>query len=197
MGNKLIFAVLRIGVLIVVLSGCGSPDTREPRGALALASQAVEAGDARTLFRVIDERSRHALAAIQRARGASAALVRADYPPEAQAAALAQLGDAALATDPTELFVRRCPPACLAEIGATLGAPAGEQTVPGEAGPELEITTTTGGRVRLFKSKGGHYGIVFRRRELFDERNRASRELEQIRTNAKVYRKRKALEGQN
>jgi hypothetical protein len=194
MGNKLIFVVVRIVVLIAVLSGCWSPDTREPRGALALASQAVEAGDARMLFKVIDQRSRHALAAIQQARSAAAALIRADYPPQAQAAALAQLGDAALAADPAELFVRRCPKACQAELGATLGAPASERTVQGEAGPELEITTATGGHVRLFRGKEGHYGIVFRRQELSDERDRASRELEQIRANAEVYRKRKALE---
>jgi hypothetical protein len=190
MGNKMIFVVASFAMLL----GCWSPDTREPRGALALASQAVEAGDAQLLFRVIDVRSRHALAAIQRARSEAAGLIRAHYPAEAQASALAQLGDAAVATDVTDLFVRRCPKACQVEIGARLGAPTGEKVVQGEAGPELEITTATGGTLRLYKGKEGHYGLVFHRRELSDERDRAARELEQIRQNADVYRKRKALE---
>jgi hypothetical protein len=190
MGNKLIF----VAGLIAVLLGCGAPDTREPRGALAVASEAIEARDSRRLFRVIDPRSRHALAAIQAARRQAVALIRADYPADAQAAALAQLGDDALATDPPDLFARRCLAACRAEIGALLGAPAHERVVQGEAGPELEIETATGTRVRLFKGKDDHYGIVYRRVELSDERDRASRELEQIRKNAEVYRKRKALE---
>lgn len=190
MGNKLIFIVGSFAVLL----GCWSPDTREPRGALALASQAVEAGDGRMLFRAIDPRSRHALAAIQQARSEAAALIRASYPAQAQASALAQLGDAALASDVADLFVRRCPKACQAELGAGLGAPTSEKVVQGEAGPELEITTATGGHVRLFKGKGGHYGIVFRRQELSDERDRASRELDQIRQNAEIYRRRQALE---
>jgi len=59
MGNKLIFVVV---TAIATLLGCGGPDTREPRGALALAAQAIEAGQAPMLLRVIDERSRHALA---------------------------------------------------------------------------------------------------------------------------------------
>jgi len=191
MGNKLIFVV---GAFAVLLLGCWSPDTREPRGALALASQAVEAGDAQLLFRVIDVRSRHALAAIQQARSEAAGLIRAHYPADAQAAALAQLGDAAVATDVADLFVRRCPKACQAEIGARLGAPTSEKVVQGEAGPELEVTTATGGRLRLYKGKEGHYGLVFHRQELSAERDRAARELEQIRANADIYRKRKALE---
>lgn len=192
MGNKLILAVL---VSAAVVLGCGAPDTREPRGALALAAEAVAAGHAPTLFRVIDQRSRFALAAIQQARAEAAALVRADYPPEAQAAALAQLGDAALATDPADLFARRCTKPCMDQLGAQLGAPVRERAASGEAGPELEVETANGHRIRLMKSREGHYGIVFdRRHELFDERNRAARELEQIRANAEVYRKRKALE---
>jgi hypothetical protein len=190
MGNKLIFIVASFGAVL----GCWSPDTREPRGALALASQAVEAGDAKLLFRVIDVRSRHALAAIHKARSEAAGLIRAHYPADAQASALAQLGDAAVATDVTDLFVRRCPKACQAEIGARLGAPAGEKVVQGEAGPELEITTATGGRLRLYKGKEGHYGLLFHRQALSDERDRAARELDQIRQNADIYRKRKALE---
>jgi hypothetical protein len=190
MGNKLILIVASFGALL----GCWSPDTREPRGALALAAQAVEAGDARMLFRVIDVRSRHALAAIQQARSEAAGLIRAHYPADGQAGALAQLGDAALATDVADLFARRCAKACQAEIGARLGAPTGEKVVQGEAGPELEITTATGGLLRLYKGKEGHYGLVFQRQELSAERDRAARELEQIRQNAEVYRKRKALE---
>ena len=114
-------------------------------GALALASQAIEAGDARMLFRVIDQRSRHAFAAIQQARKQAAALVRSTYPAQAQASALAQLGDAALASDPADLFARRCPKACQAELGVGLGAPVRERTVEGEAGPELEVETANGG----------------------------------------------------
>jgi len=190
MGNKLILVV----ALIVVLLGCGAPDTREPRGALAVASQAVEAGDGRRLFRVIDQRSRFALAAIQQARSAAAALIRADYPTDAQAEALAQLGDAAQVTDAPDLFVRRCPAACQAAIGALLGAPAHEQVVSGGSGAELEVQTTTGTVVRLYKGNDDHYGIDFHHQALSDERDRAARELDQIRQNAEVYKKRKALD---
>lgn len=190
MGNKLILVV---GLIALPLLGCGRPDTREPRGALAVAAQAIEAGDGRRLFLVIDQRSQFAMAAIQKARSQAAALIRADYPAELQAAALAQLGDAAVATDVADLFVRRCPRSCQHEIGALLGAPVHEKVVSGEAGPELEIDTATGTRVRLYKGKDGRYGLVFRRSELSDERDRAARELEQIEHNAAVYRKRKAL----
>jgi len=198
MGNKLILVepatIAAWAVLFGMSGGCWAPDTREPRGALAVAAEAVEAGEPRRLFRVIDQRSRHALAAIQQARAEAAGLIRTDYPTAAQADALAALGDAALAADIPDLFERRCPTSCQAELGALLGAPVQERAVEGDAGPELEIETATGSRVRLYKGSDGHYGIVFRRAELYEERDRAARELEQIRQNAEVYRKRKALE---
>ena len=198
MGNKLILVgpltITLLAVQSVVIAGCWAPDTREPRGAIAVAAEAVEAGQPRRLFRVIDQRSRHALAAIQQSRAQAAGLIRSDYPTATQTEALAALGDAALATDAPDLFERRCPRTCQTELGALLGAPVSERTVQGEAGPELEIETATGTRVRLYKGKLGHYGIVFRRAELYAERDRAARELDQIRANAEVYRKRKALE---
>jgi hypothetical protein len=198
MGNKLILVrpvtIALLANLLGATIGCWAPDTREPRGALAVAAEAVESGQPRRLFRVIDQRSRHALAAIQQARAEAVRLIRSDYPTAAQAEALAALGDAALATDVPDLFVRRCPATCQAELGALLGAPVQERVVEGEAGPELEIETATGSRVRLYRGKQGHYGIVFRRLELYEERDRAARELDQIRANAELYRKRKALE---
>src|SRR5687768_12442737 len=117
----------------------------------------MEVGEVRTLFLVINPRSRHALAAIQQALKQAAALVRSTYPAHAQASALAQLGDAALASDPADLFERRCPKACQAELGVGLGAPISERTVQGEAGPELEVETATGGRFRLYRGREGHY----------------------------------------
>jgi hypothetical protein len=198
MGNKLILVgpvtITMLTALFAVVGGCWAPDTREPRGALAVAAEAIESDQPRRLFRVIDQRSRHALAAIQQARAEAAGLIRTDYPTTTQTEALTALGDAALATDAPDLFERRCTAACQAELGALLGAPVQERTVEGDAGPELEVETATGSRVRLYKGNDGHYGIVFRRAELFEERDRAARELEQIRQNAEVYRKRKTLE---
>lgn len=138
----------------------------------------------------MDQRSRHALAAIQAARSEARRLVLADYPAAEQAAALASLGDGALASDAADLFVRRCPARCQAELGRGLAAPVAERAV----GDELEVETAAGTKLRLHKGNDTWYGLVFRTAELAEERDRAARELDQIRQNADIYRKRRALE---
>jgi hypothetical protein len=189
-GDKYLFAAIACAALFGA-GGCGPSDPREPRGAIAAAAEAVERGDGRKLFRLMDQRSRHALSAIQKARSEARKLVLADYPAAEQGPALAGLGDAALARDAADLFVQRCPAACQAELGRGLAAPVAERAV----GDELEVETTAGTKLRLRRGNDTWYGLVFRTAELSEERDRAARELEQIRQNAEVYRKRRALEG--
>jgi hypothetical protein len=138
---------------------------------------------------VLDERSRSALSSIVKDRNRAARLVRADYPPEEQAAAMGALGDGALSADPGELFARRCPAACIAALTAGLGAPVSQT----QLGAELLVRTAQGGQLRLFQGSDGCWGVVWKTAELAEERTRAARELVQIKVNAEVYRKRRAL----
>jgi hypothetical protein len=175
-----IFAVTTSGGL-----GCqASDDAHTVRGALALAARAVEADDRAALFQVIDRRSRSALISVVKDRTTAARAIRADYPEAERDLALRAV------SDPAELFARRCDRACVAELGANLGAPVSETPVDGE----LIVQTAEGRTVRLFKGSDGLWGLVWRTRELFDERLRASRERLQIVANAEVYRRRKQLE---
>jgi hypothetical protein len=173
----------------VGLGGC-QPDAHTVRGALAIAARAAEAGDARALYQAIDRRSTDALGSIAMDRERAATLIRADYPQEAAPAALRALGDALDAKDGAELFARRCPASCVAAIGAQLGAPVAETP----RGDEIEVRTARGATLRLHRGENGTFGIVWNTQSLFDERRRAARELIQIRDNAAVYRKRRALE---
>jgi hypothetical protein len=191
-GDKFIFAVTALAGFLGAVAACGPADPRDPRGAIAAAAEAVERGDGRKLFRLIDQRSRHAFSAIQAARSEARKLVLADYPSDEQGPALAVLGDAAVARDAADLFVQRCPAACQAEIGHSLAAPVAERKV----GDELEVETATGGKLRLRRGNDTWYGLVWKTAELSEERDRAARELEQIKQNAAVYRKRKALEAE-
>lgn len=171
--------------------GCQvSDDAHTVRGALALAARAVEADDRVALFEVIDRRSRSALISVVKDRTKAAQAIRADYPEAERDAALRSLGDAGMVSDPAELFARRCDRACVAELGANLGAPVSETPADGE----LIVQTAEGHTVRLFKGSDGLWGLVWRTRELFDERLRASRERLQIVANAEIYRRRKQLE---
>jgi hypothetical protein len=170
--------------------GCFDADPRSVRGALDAAARAVEANDGRALFRVIDRRSCDALASIVKDRARAARLVRADYPKPEQAAALQALGDGLDVAGPDALFAKRCAASCLADLGAKLGAPI-KQTARGD---ELEVETSRGGSLRLHRALDGWWGIVWNRPALYEERARAARELVQIRTNAEVYRRRRALE---
>jgi hypothetical protein len=68
------------------------------RGVLDAAARAVEAGDSRELFWVIDQRGRAAVAAIVKSRRRAAEAIRADYPPGEREAALGPIADAAAGT---------------------------------------------------------------------------------------------------
>jgi DivIVA domain-containing protein len=108
--------ILWLGSLV---AGC-TPDPRSVEGALAAAVQAIGATDGRKLYRLIDERARHAMISIVRDRQRAAELVRKHYPEPARSQTLAELGDAALATDAADLFTRRCD-ASMFDIGRAGG----------------------------------------------------------------------------
>jgi len=170
--------------------GCYDPDPRSIEGALDGAARAIEASDGRRLFRVIDERARHAMYAIVKSRGEAAALVKADYPDQEKAQALAALGDAASVKDAPELFAARCTRACMDAIATQLGAPVRQE----RQGDEIVVTTARGGTLHMFPGSDGWFGLVWHTQELADERTRAARELLQIRDNAATYRRRRELE---
>jgi hypothetical protein len=169
---------------------CSGPDRHSLRGALDAAARAVEAGDSRALFSAIDERGRAALAAIVKSRRWAARAIRADYPPGEREAVLGPIADAAGAADPEALFAQRCAAACRAELATQLGAPVSQV----ERDGDVEVRTTRGGLLRLHRGGDGAWGIVWHTAALCDERLRAARELRQIEANAKVYRRRRALE---
>jgi hypothetical protein len=187
------FIVAVIAGLGGLTSGCFDPDPRTLGGALDAAARAVEAGDGRALFRVTDQRARDAIVSIVKDRSRAVRLIRADYPPAERSVALRALGDAAAAKDAPDLFAKRCcGAACMAKLAAELGAPVSHV----ERGDELEVHTTRGGSLRLRRGRDGWWGIVWNTTALFDERTRAARELVQIRANAEIYRRRRALESQ-
>jgi len=176
--------------MLAVSDGCGSdPDPRDIDGAIATALQHAEAGDAGHLFRVIDQRARHAMASIQQDRSEARRLVRASYPPATRDETLRSLGDAAGATSAADLFARRCDGACLAGLVDVLRAPASVQ----RDGDDATISTVHGGTFRMHRGNDGWWGLVWHTDELEAERNRAARDLEQIRANASVYERRRAL----
>ena len=177
-------------VVAVIAAGCWDADPRSVRGALDLASRAVEAGDAHQLFKVVDERARHAMISIVQDRRAAAALVREAYPPAEQAAALRALGDAAEVADAAGLFARRCTAPCMAQIRSQLGAPV-EQTPDGD---EVVVRTSRGGTLRMHAGSDTWWGLVWNTEALSRERDRAAQQLRQIESNAEVYRRRRALE---
>ncbi|MDH5675613.1 MAG: hypothetical protein OEZ06_26050 [Myxococcales bacterium] len=184
------FAIFTFAVITGLLNACFEADPRSVRGALDQAARAVEQGDARELFKVIDARSRHALISIVADRKRAVRTIAADYPPEARAAALGRLGDAAEAKDAADLFARRCREACLGALAQTLAAPVSERRL---AARVLEVETARGGRLQLRKGDSW-WGLVWRERELSDERDLASRELRQIKENAAIHRRRRQLE---
>jgi hypothetical protein len=152
----------------------------------------VERDDPAELYKVIDERARHAMISIVHDRREAAELVAASYPEAERAAALAALGDAAEVGDAAALFARRCDRACRAALGATLGAAADVRT----EGELTVVTTARGTRLRLFHGGDGHgwYGLEWHTAELAEERDRANRDLAIIRENAATYDRRRALE---
>lgn len=178
---------------IVALSGCDTrPDPNEVAGALAFAARAIEDGDSRQLYQVIDERARHALHSIVNDRNAAAAIVREAYPDSEQRRALTELGDAAQVEDAAGLFEARCDAACRQELGDRIGGV--ERTE--EEGEELVVHTTRGADLRLYRRGEGHWwGIVWHTEALDRERSRANQDLRRVEANAETYRRRNRLEG--
>ncbi len=170
--------------------GLGRADPRNVRGALAAAAEALEAQDARKLFKLIDQRARHALSSIAASRARACKLIAADYPQNERAAALAPLGDCAATGSPEALFASRCDSACMQELAGQVGAPVSETVV----GDEVEVRTSRGTLLHMHAGKDGWYGIVWHTPELIAERMDASRQAQAIAENAEVYRKRRELE---
>jgi hypothetical protein len=158
-------------------------------GALDGVARASELDDGRALFEALDWRSRAALHSISRDRRAAARLISADYPAAERRVRLRDLGDAARKADAADLFSARCPRECRVQLTANVGAP----TKVTWDGDEVEVHTSRNGRFRLHRGPDGRWGLVWNTAALTDERLRATREVRQIRRNAAIYRKRRAL----
>jgi hypothetical protein len=184
--TSFVAAALGIG-----LGACHDPDPRTIRGALDAAARALEAHDGRALFRIIDQRSRSAMASIVGDRREAARLIHADYPAPERRAALTSLGDAHSASDAADLFTRRCAKPCMAALASAVGAPLSERRTGDQ---DVEVRTARGHRLYLHRGKDGWWGIVWNTEPLSEERTRAARELVQIQQNADVYRRRRKLE---
>ena len=176
--------------VLLVASACHAPDPRSVEGALDAAARAIEANDAERLFRVVDERGRHALASIVADRRRAATVVRDTYPGDEAQAVLRSLGDGAEAEDAAALFAGRCMEACMGELAARIGAPTRRE----ERGDEVIVHTSRDTTLRMHLGTDGWWGIVWRTEQLARERDRAAQELRQIRNNADIYRRRRALE---
>lgn len=176
---------------LVLVVGCGGgADPREVEGALGRAADALAQRDARALFRVIDQRARHALSAITEARRAAAALIKQGYPAAAQGPALAELGDAASAKDAADLFRMRCDAACLDGLAQQVGAPVERR----DEGGEVVVKTARGSELRLYRGSDTWYGIVWNTEALSRERDRAAAELDQVKANAALYQRQNELQ---
>jgi alkylated DNA nucleotide flippase Atl1 len=179
-------------LLIVWVSACGGgDDPRTVEGALARAASALAQDDPAALFRVIDQRARHALAAIVQARREAAQVVRKSYPAAEQPRALAELGDAQDAADAAALFALRCPASCRGELAAKVGAPAETR----QEGAITVVRTARDSELQLYRGSDTWYGIVWQTDALVRERDRAAAELELVQKNAELYGKQQALEG--
>jgi len=158
---------------------------------MAYAASRLESEDARGLYDVIDERSRHAMISIVADRHRAADAIRESYPPELRQAALAALGDAATVEDAAGLFAARCGSPCLADLRARVAAPRTTR----EEGDEVVVTTVRDTELRLYRRQPEHwYGIVWQLDELDHERARANRDLAMIRDNGATYARRRELE---
>lgn len=183
-------ASLVLAAWLVLSGACHDPDPRSIEGALDAASRAIAARDTAQLFRVVDQRARHALASIVKDRREAAGLVARDYPVSERASALAALGDAASVRDAVALFAQRCDAACIEDLGRRIGAPASTEA----AGDETVVHTARGETLRLHHGDDGWWGLVWNTAALSQERDRAAQDLAQIRANAEIYRKKRALE---
>lgn len=172
----------------VVACGGGS-DPRELEGALSRAADALAQRDAADLFRVIDQRARHAMASITESRRNAATLIRKSYPTALQGQALSELGDAAGARDASDLFRLRCDATCLDGLSQQVGAPVETR----QEGVEIVVKTARGGELRMYRGNDTWYGIVWNTEALRRERDRAAAELDQVKSNAALYDEQRKL----
>jgi hypothetical protein len=185
-------STLLLLLLVWLFAGCGerSEDPRTVHGALAKAARALEAEDSATLFRLIDQRARHALSGIVDARGQARALIEADYPASERAQALTALGDGAEVATAAELFQKRCAASCMQALAREVGVPVSEE----RKGQDVVVKTARGTILHMHAGKDTWYGLHFHTEALMAEAKQAAQELTQIRDNAAVYRKRRELE---
>ena len=173
--------------LIPTLTACtGEPDPRTLPGMLEYAARAIERNDARALFRVIDARSRHAMASIVEDRRTAAELIRTTYPEDQRADALRELGSAAEMEDAAALFEDRCGRACMADLGSRIRAPLSQT----QDGDELVVETPRGGTLRVTGGGDDWFGIVWHYDELDAERQRANQDRLLVEANARTYQRR-------
>ena len=166
------------------------PDPRSVGGALSFAANRIEARDAEGLYRVIDERARHAMISIVADRHRAAEAIEADYPEEERRRALESLGQASRVADAPALFAARCDRECMQEMASRIAASRSTR----REDDLLIVTTVLDTEVRLFRREDGHwYGIVWHTEELIRERARANRDLALIERNAETYARRREL----
>ena len=179
-----------LAVSLAVVVGCGGGD--DPRGldgALTRAAAALAQRDTAGLFRVIDQRARHALASIADSRRQAAELIRKTYPAASRDQALREIGDAANAKDAADLFRLRCDAACLDRLSEQVGAPVETR----KDGAEIVVKTARGAELRMFRGSDTWYGIVWNTEALRRERDRAAAELDQVKSNAALYEEQQKL----
>jgi hypothetical protein len=178
--------------LLAVCACTDASERRTVRGALAASAEALESNDTARFFSLLDERSRFAMAGTVAALSSARTLIESDYPEPEKQRALADLAPAGKATTAVELFELHCDASCLHRFSELVCAPQSEVPV----GDEIAVTTVRGGVLHMHAGTDGGYGIVWKTAALHDERAHANRSLGQIRDNAAVYRKRRALETQ-
>ena len=167
----------------------GHPQTVDAM--LDFAGGAAGAKNAKALYRAIDERSRFAMDSIVADRKEALAIINADYPSELKATAIAQLGRAAKVKNAQDLFTYRCQNPCLQAFQRTL-SPSVDII---NDDKELVVRLKSGKMIRVFGPPHARtgFGMVWKTKELDDERTKANRDLKTIRQNAKIYQQRKKL----
>ena len=183
---------LAAAVFLLVSACSGTPDPRTVEGALGYAARAIDLGDAKMLYRVVDARSRHAMISIvsdrQSVGGAHSSLVPG-------------IGEGERAREPRGCrgsHGRRRP------LRATLRRPVplrhqrtprGSRTYRDARG-RRRSAHVKGTTLSLHRAhEGDWYGLVWKTDELVRERDRANRDRHAIAENAAIYDRRRALEG--
>jgi hypothetical protein len=189
-------AVVALAVLLLaaVAAACGDrePDPRTVPGALAAALAAADAHDGRALYKLVDQRARRSICAVLFDRHAARDLVRAHYPDEARGPTLADLGDAAEATDAADLFARRCDAACFRWYATALAAP---EDVAAHGAGDVVVRTARGTTLHMHRGSDGWWGVTRdgENERLAEEALDAGRDRAEIEEAARVYDRRRDL----